>query len=533
MSTAEPGAGLGLRPPRLRLIEFTKRFGGTVALDGVSLELAAGEIHGLVGQNGSGKSTLVKLITGYHEPDGASRMEVDGTVVPLPPRPRDLHTAEISFVHQDLGLLDHLSVADNITVGQFETTGFLHRISRDRQIAAAAAALARLDVEIDPRASVGSLTPAERATVAIARGLLRQNPGSGVLVLDESTRALPPESLADFHRSLRRLAAAGGSILLVSHNLAEIMAVTDRVTVLRDGRIVGSTRNTADVDQRELARHMLGFDLLQSSRQKGRVDGAGNSVLVRGLAGRTVRDVDFELAPGEIVGLTGLPGSGYEEVPYLLFGAGQCTAGTLELGGRIHELNRSSIRQLRRAGVVLVPERRDRDGLALEMSVADNITMPRLQERGRPFFVGIEWRRQEVETVIARLGITPPNPNLLVRQLSGGNQQKVVLGKWLAGSPSLLVLHEPTQAVDVGARREILDVIRDAAEGGIPVLFASLEAGDLAAVCHRIVVFQNGRTAVTISTDDRDHVIAEIYAGQTGRLGRSLLREEEPECQTA
>jgi ribose transport system ATP-binding protein len=526
--TAEAGEGPGLRP-RLRLIEFTKRFGGTVALDGVSLDLAAGEIHGLVGQNGSGKSTLVKLIAGYHEPDGASAMEVDGKPVPLPPRPRDLHAAGVSLVHQDLGLLDDLSVAENIGVGQFERSRILHRIDWQRQAEVAVAALARVDAVIDPRAPVGSLGPAARAMVAIARGLLRQQPNSGVLILDESTRSLPPESLADVHAGLRRIAAAGGSILLVSHNLQEIMAVTDRVTVLRDGQVVERTRVTSEVDQQELARLMLGFDLVAAKHSKSRV-ARQSTIAVRGLRGATVRNVDLELAAGEIVGLTGLPGCGYEEVPYLLAGAGRCRSGTLELGGRSYDLAEASIPQLRRAGVVLVPERRDRDGLALEMSVADNITMPRLRERGKAYFVGIEWRRREVADVIARLGVTPREPELLARQLSGGNQQKVVLGKWLAGAPSLLILHEPTQAVDVGARHDILDLIRETADGGMPVIFASLEAGDLAAVCHRILVFQSGEISATISSDRRDDVIEQIYAGQ---LGRSVRVQEEEPCQTA
>ncbi len=525
--TAEPvdGAGFG---PRLRLTGFSKRFGATMALDRVDLELTAGEIHGLVGQNGSGKSTLVKLIAGYHEPYAGS-MEVDGKPVPLPPRPRDLHAAGISLVHQDLGLLDHLSVAENIGVGQFECSRILRRIDWKRQAERAAAALARVDAPIDPRALVGSLGPAERALVAIARGLLRQQPGGGVLILDESTRALPPESLGDVHDGLRRIAAAGGSILLVSHNLEEIMAVTDRVTVLRDGRVVDRTRVTSEIDQQEIARLMLGFDLVASTRSKSRITGP-STIAARGLCGDTVENVELDIAAGEIVGLTGLPGSGYEEVPYLLAGAGHCGSGTLEMGGRSFALAGASIQQLCEAGVALVPERRDRDGLALEMSVADNITMPRLRTRGKPFFVGNEWRRSEVADVISKFGVTPRDPDLLARQLSGGNQQKIVLGKWLAGTPSLLILHEPTQAVDVAARRDILDVITDAAQGGMPVLVASLEAADLAAVCHRIVVFQNGGIATTMSTDRRDDVIEQIYAGQ---LGRRVRAEERDQCTTA
>jgi ribose transport system ATP-binding protein len=506
---------------RLHIANLSKNFGSTVVLDRVELCVQPGEIHGLIGQNGSGKSTLVKIMTGYHNPDRGSRMEVDGQAVPLPPRPRDLLAAGISFVHQDLGLIDHLTVADNICVGQFECSRFARRIDARRQAAIAEAALDRLGISLSPRALVASLTPAQRASVAIARGLLRQQPGAGVVLLDESTRALPPDGLLDVHQVLRRIVADGGSVLLVSHNLSEVMSVTDRVTVLRDGRVVAGSVATSQVDQRELARLMLGFDLASSAKPK-RVPSTVAAAVVRGLSGTTVRDLDLVVRAGEIVGLTGLPGSGYEEVPYLLSGAGRCQSGALELNGRTHQLNRTSINALRRAGVALVPERRDRDGLALEMSVADNITVPRLVERGRRTFTGMAWRQEEVESVITRLGVKPSDPLLLARQLSGGNQQKVVLGKWLEGSPSLLVLHEPTQAVDVSARNDILDVLRAAAASGLPIICASMEAGDLAAICHRILIFTAGRVSGTVTTDRRDDVIEEIYAGQLGRSESNL-----------
>jgi ribose transport system ATP-binding protein len=503
----------------LHLTNLTKHFGSTAVLDRVELCLQPGEIHGLIGQNVSGKSTLVKIMTGYHTPDRGSRMEVDGETVPLPPRPRDLLAAGISFVHQDLGLIDHLTVADNICVGQFECSRFTRRIDGQRQAVIAEAALDRLGISISPRAMVASLTPAQRASVAIARGLLRQKPGAGVVLLDESTRALPPEGLEDVHRVLRRIVADGGSVLLVSHNLDEVVNVTDRVTVLRDGRVAAGSVPTRQVDQRELARLMLGFDLADSARPK-RVPATVPSAVVRSLCGATVRDLDLDVRAGEIVGLTGLPGSGYEEVPYLLSGSGRCRSGTLELDGRLHQLKTTSINALRRAGVALVPERRDRDGLALEMSVADNITVPRLSERGRRIFTGMAWRQEEVESVITRLGVKPSDPLLLARQLSGGNQQKVVLGKWLEGSPSLLVLHEPTQAVDVGARNDILDALRAAAGRGLPVICASMEAGDMAAICHRILIFTDGRISATVTTERRDDVIEAIYAGQLGRTER-------------
>ncbi len=517
MSTAgaEPLPGAAVLP-RLRLLDVAKHFGPTRALDKVNLTIAPGEIHGLIGQNGSGKSTLVKLMAGYHQPERGSAMEVDGAAVPLPPGPRDLLTAGISFVHQDLGLLDHLSVAENICVGNYQASRVLRRISIDKQAALAKATLDRLGVALPPRALVGSLSPAERAFVAIARALLRQQPGRGVVLLDEATRALPAESLADVHRVLRRIAADGGAVLMVSHNLEEVLSVAHNVTVLRDGQVVGESTPTNRLDEATLARRMLGFEL-GTARSRTRPAMAAPRVVVSGLTGGAVTDVDLVVGPGEIVGLTGVPGAGYEDVPYLLAGTRRSVAGSLTIDGRRHDLTSASIRDLKKCGVALVPERRERDGLAMGMSVADNITLPRLSEKGRRTFAGIAWRAEEARSVIERLGVRPADPQLLARQLSGGNQQKVALGKWLQGSPQLLLLHEPTQGVDVGARTDILDALVAAAESGVSIVLASLEAADLAAICDRVVVFAGGAVVETVTTDRRDRIIDAIYAAQTTR----------------
>ncbi len=509
-----PSGAAGPGTPRLRLTNIAKQFGHTVALDQVNLTIYPGEIHGLIGQNGSGKSTLVKLMAGYHQPDSGSVMEVDGVAVPLPPTPRDLMLAGLSFVHQDLGLLDHLSVAENICVGNYQASRVLRRISAAKQATVAGRALDRLGVSLPVRALVASLTPAERAYVAIARALLRQSPGQGVVLLDEATRALPPDSLGDVHAVLRRIAADGGAVLMVSHSLEEVLAVTDTVTVLRDGKVVGEATPSHRLDRAALARSMLGFDLA-SGRRREREPRGEPRVVVRGLCGGTARNVDLDVAPGEIVGLTGLPGTGYEDVPYLLAGVRRATAGTLTIDGQQLDLRRSAIRTMRRCGVALVPERRERDGLAMEMSVADNITVPRLYEKGRRIFAGVAWREAEARSVIERLGVRPPHPQLLAGQLSGGNQQKVVLGKWLEGSPTLLILHEPTQGVDVGARADILDALAAAARSGMSILIASLEAADLAAVCDRVLVFADQTVGATVVTDRRDQIIDAIYSAQS------------------
>ena len=502
--------------PRLSMIGMTKTFGAATALQAVDLTLHAGEVHGLVGQNGSGKSTLVKILAGYHAPDDGAVIEVDGMPLRTPPRPTDLMDAGVSFVHQDLGLLDDLSVTENVCIGQLRPSPLLRRIDWAERADATSVVLERLGADIDPHAPVGSLDAAERATVAIARGMLIQRPASGVIVLDEATRALPRDELQEMHRLVRSIADGGGAVLLISHNLEEVMALTDRVTVLRDGRVAGGGLRTTDLSESQIARLMLGYELELSSP---RPPAAGEvpSIWVKGLRGDHVDGIDLAFCAGEIVGLTGLTGSGFESVPYLLTGAAPAAAGTLTVDGDDIDLSKASTRRTLAAGVVLVPERRERDGLAFDETVADNITLPRMDSKGSRWLIGSRWQAAETAAVLDGLDVRPPDASLLVRQLSGGNQQKVLLGKWLQSKPRLLILHEPTQAVDVGARNDILSTLKNLAGGPTTIVIASIEAGDLAAVCDRIIVFRDGAPDKEIVTRKGDDVIDLIYAGHIER----------------
>ena len=505
---------------RLQIEGLNKRFGANEVLTDVRFAVAPGEIHGLVGQNGSGKSTIVKILAGYHTPGPGSVVTVDGEYLPLPPRPRDLAAAGVSLVHQDLGLLDHLTVAENICVGQYECSRFLRRISRAQLTLRAEQVMDRLGVSIDTTTPVSALAPAQRAIVAIARCLLTQRSGKGLIILDEATRALPPDTLEDVHRVLRSVAANGGSVLLVSHNLEEVRAVASRATVLRDGKVVEASVATSEASERRLAQLMLGYELAAATPTK-KDAGPGARLRVERLSGPTTHDLKFDVAPGEIVGLTGLPGSGFEEVPYLLAGSTKVDQGAVIVDGKRQELQGSSVKLMSSLGIALVPERRERDGLAFDMSVLENISLPRLVSKGRPYLVGSQWRMDECEDVIEMLGVRPPEPQALVRELSGGNQQKVLLGKWLVGKPTVLIVHEPTQAVDVGARRDLLYALADIAHSGVAVVMASVEAADLAALCHRVLVFRNGSIATTLTAPSAEDIIDAIY---DGRLERSLVR---------
>lgn len=481
---------------RLEIVNLSKTFGSTRALNEVEFTVRAGELHGLAGQNGSGKSTLIKILTGIHGPDSGASYRVDGVQMHLPVRARDLKAAGVSVVHQDLGLLDELSIAENVCVGGFPATRFgrIKRVERDRLTRQT---LARFGVDLDPRRTVGTLSAAERAEVAIARAMRHHAEGSGLVILDESTRALSGDDITRVHALLRRIVATGSAVVLISHNLPEILEISDRVTVLRDGRVVASGLVSAELSEHELARQMLGSTLTAlasrpHSAVPGPKPGGVPAVAVHDLTGRRVRNVSFTAERGEVVGITGLPGNGYEDIPYLIAGVTAAVDGELRVGDTTLRLTRASVRSCIKAGVVLVPERRDRDGLAFDLPVRDNISLPALRVRGRPWFVARAWQRQVADAAATRLSIQPADPRLMVKQLSGGNQQKVLLAKWLNMAPTVLVMHEPTQAVDVGARRDILRAVRDSATSGAVVILVSSEPEDLAASCDRVLLYRPG-----------------------------------------
>jgi ribose transport system ATP-binding protein len=504
---------------RLALRGLDKTFGSTKVLWGVDLIVEAGEVHGLAGQNGSGKSTLVKIITGVYAPDAGAALEIDGRRVHLPVRWPEVHAAGISVVHQDLGLLDQLTVADNVCIGGFPRQRLSHRISRQQQLELTSRALARIGSDIDPERLTGTLSAPERAEVAVARALRDHRKGEGVIIMDESTRAMAGTDLVRVHRVLRALAREGTSVILISHSLPELLEVTDRVTILRDGRVAGDRLATASLTEPEIARRMLGSDALAAEvgYRDSPADGSAvaplaPAVVVDGLSGRRVRDLSFGVGPGEVVGVTGRPGSGYEDLPYLMTGAVRPAAGRLESGTASLDLTRASIADCRRAGLALVPERRGQHGLAVELSVRDNVTLPNLRRRGRRWFVGHAWQQAESDAAVQTFDIRPRDTSRVVKSLSGGNQQKVLLAKWLGSRPRVLVLHEPTQAVDVGARRDILLAIRRAANDGIAIVLVSGEPSDLCAVCDRIYVVSPGGHLQDATTRSPDDLLDHVYA---------------------
>jgi ribose transport system ATP-binding protein len=515
----QPSAG-----SRLEVADIAKTFGRYRALRGVHLEVAPGEIHGLIGQNGSGKSTLAKILTGYHAPDPGGRVLVDGAALRLPVRPREAQDRGLAVVHQSLGLVDDMTVVENLRVGRFRANRLTRAIRWREERREAAAVLERLGRPVPLDARPGELAEEDRATVAIARALQDAEAGRGIVIFDESTRSLSRASLEHFYDMLDDVVATGTSVLLISHHLEEVLEATDRVTVLRDGEVVESGLRTADLTEGDLVRALMGRSLesVTAGASTGAVDPGAEAIVVRGVRGDLVADVDVDLHPGEVVGVTGLAGSGHDELPYLLTGARPPRQGTLQLGADTHDLTRWDAGTAIAAGVALVPEGREHAGLALDLPVADNILLPRQRSRAGVLPVERTAETAVVAAWVSRLDVRPPDPARLVGKLSGGNQQKVLLAKWLATGPRLLVLHEPTQAVDVGARQTITAAVRAAAEAGCAVLVAGTDETELTMLCDRVLVFRSGRPLVELTGDfTPDDIVESIFSGHIRKRLRS------------
>jgi len=510
---------------RLSVRRLSKTFGASRVLRDVAIDVRAGEIHGLIGQNGSGKSTLAKILTGLYTPDPGTEVAVDGAPLRLPVRPDESRGRGVAVVHQTLGLVDGATVLENMRVGRLRGSRFLRRIDWRAERREAEEVFARLGRTVPLDADVAALREEERATVAIARALQDVHPGQGLIIFDESTRALGRRSLEHFFEILGEIVATGTAALLITHRLEEIVDAADRVTILRDGAVVEGGREVAGLAERDLAALMLGRTVGDlESRTPPTLDPAAAPVRVTGLSGLAVRDLAFDVAPGEVVGLTGLSGSGYDDVPYLLTGVTRADAGTVALPEGPLALDTLTPADAIEAGVVLVPEGREHAGLAMSMSVAENTAFPRTSRSRsplRPIDQGAE--KQLVAFWTEQLDVRPRAPQTLVKNLSGGNQQKVLLAKWLASAPTLLVLHEPTQAVDVGARHTIVEAVRKAArEHGCAVVVAGSDENELTLLCDRVLVFADGAVRGELRDDiTPDGIVQAIYTnGSRAKLRR-------------
>ena len=501
--------------PALLQAERLAKTYATPALLDVALELRAGEVHALVGENGAGKSTLARILAGLTRPD-AGRMRLSGDPY-APSGKAEAARRGVAIVLQELNLVETLSVAEQVFFGAWPSRGGFvdRRTLRER----APAALSRVGLQgLDPERPVRSLGVGHRQMLAVAAALARP---CRVLILDEPTAALSEHEAERLFAEMARLKAEGAAILYVSHRLEEVRRLADRVTVLRDGRLV-ATRERGGATSAELVQLMVGRDAGSRPPREAPPAPSGEPLLrVRGLRGKVLRDVSFELWPGEILGLAGLMGSGRTETVRAIFGADRVEGGELELRGRrLPRLFRSPQEAVAH-GVALVTENRKDEGLLLPLSIRANLTLARLGELSRRGFVRRAAETAAARALVSRLGVKCASIEQPVRQLSGGNQQKVVLGRWLGRDFDVLLCDEPTRGVDVAARAEIHEHLQALADAGKAVLVVSSEIKELRALCDRIVVLSAGSVAATFTRDrfDQDAILVAALRHHAGGQG--------------
>lgn len=470
----------------------SKTFGSKKVLDALDLDIRAGEVHGLLGQNGSGKSTFIKILSGFYEPDPGAEIRVGSRPLSLPLDPKAVREAGFSFVHQELALAGPMTVLENLRVARFETApGWRIRWNRERR--AVQQELDRFGLDhISPGTEISNLREVERATVAIVRAMNQLDPDAGaILVLDEPTVYLPRDGIERLFDAVRNVTAAGVGVLFVTHRIDEVRTLTDRVTVLRDGKRVLTDASSAVTDD-EVLEAIVGAAVgkLYPPRHHPR---QALAMSIRNLSSSQILPLNLDLHEGEVVGMTGLLGMGHERVPYHLFGAEHPEQGQLVLAGEQPiELSTLEPRVAIKAGIALLPANRLRDGCAATASVAENVTLPALSAFFRSGRLELSREADEVLAMLTDMQVRPAEPSFPMGGLSGGNQQKALIAKWLSLNPKVLLLDEPTQGVDVGARKEIFSRIRDLAESGGSVLISSTEYEDLANLCDRVLVFRDG-----------------------------------------
>ena len=471
----------------LQMSGIVKEFPGVRALDGVDLDVRAGEVHCLLGQNGAGKSTMIKVLSGFHQPDeGTISWEGQEASFSTPAKAIDHGVATI---YQELDLVPHLDVTENVFLGhEVARRGFtLRREAQER----ARDLLARLGhPEIGPTRIVGELSPAKQQIVSMARALSRD---TRLLILDEPSAVLDQEEVHNLFRVIRDLTAEGVAIVYISHRLEEIREIGDRITVLKDGRTVATGLAVADTPTAELIRLMTGrsIEYVFPPRPETPRDRGAAVLEVRDLALPGVfSDVDITVHAGEIVGLAGLVGAGRSEIVETLYGARRSSSGTVTVDGK--PLRRGSVRSAVRAGVGLAPEERKSQGLLLDEAVFKNITVSSMKRFARFGFLDHGEERRRAAELTTSLDVRPEGVTRAARTLSGGNQQKVVLARWLMRECRVLLLDEPTRGVDVGARSEIYQLVRSLADNGVAVVVVSSEIEEVLGLADRVLVVREG-----------------------------------------
>ena len=477
----------------LELNQVTKRFPGVLALDGVSFGVERGSCHALIGENGAGKSTLGKILAGVHAAD-RGELRLDGRVI-APRSPLEARQLGIAMVHQELAFCPNLSVAENLCLGDLpRRAGF---VQRQKLHARARAMLATIGAEIDPAAIIGTLSTGQEQLVQIAAAV---GTGAQVIVMDEPSSSLSAAETHELFRLVRELKARGITLIYVSHRIEELFALCDNITVLRDGRHV-ATESIARTDPHRVVTQMIGRELLiPTPAHLGRELGP-RRLAVEGLSsGRKFRDINLEVRAGEIVGVAGIIGAGRSEVVEALFGLDPAATGRITINDA--PLPLGSIDAALAAGVGLLPEDRKRQGLVLGLNCRENTSLAMLPALSRGGWMQREQERSLAQGFVNRLRVKTPSLESLTAGLSGGNQQKIALAKWLARSCDVLLIDEPTRGVDVGAKAEIYQLLDELACEGKALLVVSSELPELIGLCRRILVMRGGRLAGEVARAD-------------------------------
>ncbi|WP_072801523.1 sugar ABC transporter ATP-binding protein [Rhodococcoides yunnanense] len=486
-------------PQHIRLRGVVKTFAGTQALNGVDLDIRPGEIHALCGGNGSGKSTLIKILSGVYQADEGGTISVGEKTVPAHEMtPLSATELGVRTVHQDLAVFPDLTVAENFGFGVGFQTARFGRIAWRKQRALAQELISEFEIDASPNTLLRKLTLAQRAQVAIARALRAGEGKPRLLILDEPTAALPIREVKQLLASLRRLAAAGQAILYVSHRLDEVLALSDSISVLRDGALV-ETRAAADYTESTLVEAMLGRSIEAALPRESHAVGTDAVVRISGLNCGPLTDLDLSVYPGEIVGVAGLNGSGRSRLLRTLFGLERPDSGEIHISGKPVKFSRPS--QAMAQGIAMVPENRISDANFPGLSIEENMTVT---------VMGRYFRRLRMATPAARTAATELSDAFKVKttsvrapmtSLSGGNQQKVIMARWMQRTPSLLLLDEPTQGVDAGARADIYALVRDATANGAAAIVVASDFEELAQVADRVLVMRRGRIIAELAGD--------------------------------
>lgn len=469
----------------LQMCDICKEFPGVQALDGVNFETHLGSVHALVGENGAGKSTLIKILCGVYQPT-VGEIVLDGAKVRVT-HPDKAAKLGISVIHQELNLVPAFTVAQNIFLGH-EPTAALGAIDRRTVRQKALGLLAQVGVEVDPDTRVKDLSLAQKQMVEIAKALSHE---SKIIVMDEPTAALNGNEVQKLMEIIKSLAATGHGVIFISHRLEEVFQVCDTITVLRDGQVVG-THPASELTMDDVVRMMTG-KAIAGTRVEGRNPVQPKKLLeVKNLSARRwFRDVSLSVHAGEVVGLIGLEGQGQREFIRSLFGVVRTLGGQILVDGQPVQFHGPG--DAIRAGLAFVPEERKSEGLGLVLDLAQNMALPTLRARQRLGFIQFDRERRLVKDLIGKLHIHPPSPSHKANNLSGGNQQKVVVAKWLGAQPKVFLFAEPTRGVDVGAKEEIYQLMRRVTDDGAGVLMVSTDMGELLRVCDRILVMFEGR----------------------------------------